>query len=162
MSLSSAQTNATVGQPLLASVQPVPNNDTALNFTFAFPANPQYATLTANYTLYEFLDPTNKSAYLAFSSLSQSCSVSGTPLCLPSAVPAVAFAAGHYVIGCFQWLLFDTASNSLGSAYDCILGRTTINANPTPLASVATDGPWVTNDSITVCANSPAQLPYDT
>lgn len=162
VSISSAQTTTTIEYPTLSQVTPVPNNDTALNYTFSFPINPQYATVTANYTLYEFLDSTNKSSYLAFSSLSQNCTVTGTPLCLTTAIPEVAFASGHYVIGCFRWILYDAAGNDLGTAYDCILGRTTMNSNPTPIATMINEVPSITNNTIVVTAHYPAELPYDT
>lgn len=158
---SATQTAPVLEHPMLGPVYPVPNNDSLLNFTFLFPTNPLYPEIMANYTLYEFTDSTNRSIFLSFSSSAGNCSVNGTPSCLPSAVPVVAFGPGHYVIGCFHWILYSATGESMGTAKDCVLGRTTMNLNAMPNANLSVSTVSVTNDSITILAAYPAELPYD-
>ena len=158
--LSLGETISTVEFPKLLGAEPVPNNDSLLNFTFSFPANPKYAKLTANYTLYEFSD-TDKTKPKISRSQPAECGNSTNFTCLTSSVPPVVFLPGTYVIGCFQWNLTDRDNVSLVGVNDCILGQTTVNFTKLPALDLIVGTPSTVNGTTTVVTYFPAALPYD-
>jgi hypothetical protein len=158
--LSLGQTVSTVEFPKLLATEPVPNNDSLLNFTFTFPVNPKYAKLTANYTLYEFSDPDKTKPTISRSQPAE-CGNSTNYTCLTSSVPPVAFHPGTYVIGCFQWNLTDRENVSLIGVNDCILGQTTLNFTKLPALDLIVGTPNTVNATTTIATYFPAVLPYD-
>ena len=158
--LSLGQTVSTVEFPKLVAVEPVANNDSLLNFTFSFPANPKYAKLTANYTLYEFNDP-DKTKPIISRSQPAECGNSTNYTCLTSSVPPVMFHPATYVIGCFQWNLTDKENTSLVGVNDCILGQTTLNSTKLPALDLILGTPNTVNATTTIITYFPAALPYD-
>ena len=148
----------TVEFPKLVGVQPVPNNDAALSYSFSFPATPQYDHIDANYTLYEFVDG-NKTYPQSYASQTSSCSI--TVPCLSSSIPQVKLLPGVFVIGCFQWLLWGANNQNLGTSYSCILGRTTVNSNSLPSLGLVIDPPIVYANNASISVYYPAALPYD-
>ena len=153
-----AQTTSNVQFPQLISVQPVPNSDTALSYSFTIPTLSQDDHIDANYTLYDFVDA-NKANPQPYPSQMSNCSV--TDPCFTSTVPQVALNPGTFVIGCFQWTLWGASNANLGTSYDCILGRTTMNLVQLPALSWTIDPPIASNNNACIVAYYPAALPYD-
>ena len=156
--LSADQTNMDP-QPSLGPVYPVQNNDSLLNFTFAYPTNYGFDKLYVRFTIYDFIgnQSWNPQPYPFLWANFTDSNIS-----LPWVMPTTNFVPGDYIIGCFEWLETDNNDVLVTDTYQCILTRATSNYTVLPIAQPMVLPNVVTDTSAMVTAYYPAELPYDT
>ncbi|CAF0980280.1 unnamed protein product [Adineta steineri] len=156
--LSSGQTTPVVVYPTLGPVNPIPNNDSMLNFTFIYPANYQFVNLYVQFTIYDFVNNTVLSptkypfSWANFTNSNTS---------LPWVVPNILLIPGDYVFGCFEWVQTDASDLTLSDINECVLTRASINSTTPPIVPLNVSNPVATATSITFYTYMSLMLPYD-
>ena len=149
-----------IGFPVVGPVVSVEDNDRILNFTFIYPDEPSFEFVSINYTLYEFVDQGMLQPRV-FLSQTINCTVHNTLSCPLSIVPPITFQPGNFVIGCFQWNIWNSNEEHLGTSEECVLGRTSQNFTDLPSIHASHSEPIATAHDLQISGYFPTALPYD-